>query len=133
MKLLWLDDIRNPFDGDWIKKYAPRFENDGEIIWVKNYNDFIQWIIKNDLPYMIAFDHDLGEDVAKAKVAKGMSKKQARLQKKEAISGYECAKWLVDYCIDNDAELPLFVVQSANPVGKENIMKLLNNYNNFRK
>ena len=77
---------------------------------------------------MIAFDHDLGEDVAREKIINGMSKRQARIQKRETMSGFECAKWLVEYCINNRVELPRWTVQSANPVGRDNINGLLNNY-----
>ena len=56
-----------------------------------------------------------------------MNKKKAREVKKLAKSGYDCAKWLVDYCIDNDTQIPYWNVQSANPVGKENINGLLIN------
>lgn len=128
-KLLWLDDIRDPNTGDWLNQYAPEFTSSGgEVIWVKNYNQFTDWIKTNGLPHMIAFDHDLGEDVARDRVSNGMSKRQARIKKRETMSGFDCAKWLVEYCMDNQIELPHWTVQSANPVGKENINKLLNNY-----
>lgn len=127
MVLLWLDDMRNPFKDNWVYDYAPQFLGE-TIVWVKNYDEFTEWIKYNGLPHTIAFDHDLGEDVARDKVSKGMSKRQARIQKRETISGYDCAKWLVEYCIDNDLDLPNWVVQSANPVGKDNINGLLNNY-----
>jgi len=130
-KLLWLDDLRNPFIADWfwLSQYAPQFAyGEGETIWVKSYSEFVEWIGINGLPDMIAFDHDLGEDIATDKVSNGMSKRQARRQKRETISGFECAKWLVDYCIDNEIELPQWTVQSANPVGRDNINGLLNNY-----
>ena len=62
-KLLWLDDVRNPFIGDWLMQYAPEFAyGDGEVIWVKNYNQFVDWITKNGLPTEIGFDHDLEPD-----------------------------------------------------------------------
>jgi hypothetical protein len=128
-KLLWLDDIRNPFIEDWLMQYAPQFTyGEREIIWIKSYKEFVEWIKENGLPYMIAFDHDLGEDVAKEKVARGMSKRQARIQKRETMSGFDCAKWLVEYCINNKVELPQWTIQSANPVGRDNINGLLNNY-----
>lgn len=45
-------------------------------------------------------------------------------------TGYDCAKWLIDYCIDNDLELPKKVlVHSMNPTGAENIKSLFNTYN----
>ena len=48
-------------------------------------------------------------------------------------TGYDCAKWLVEYCIDNNKSLPKYAIQSANPVGKENINSLLMNFNKFNK
>lgn len=128
-KLLWLDDIRNPFISDWLMQYAPQFAyGEGETIWVKSYSEFVEWIKENGLPYMIAFDHDLGQDVANEKVRNGMSKRKSRIEKRETMSGFECAKWLVEYCINNNVELPQWTVQSANPVGRDNINGLLNNY-----
>ena len=110
-QLLWLDDIRNPFVGDWLMQYAPQFTCDeGEVTWVKSYDEFTKWIIENGLPDMIAFDHDLGTDK----------------------SGLDCTKWLVDYCMDNDMDLPQWTIQSANPVGADNINGMLNGYKKFR-
>lgn len=43
-------------------------------------------------------------------------------------TGYDCAVWLVNYCMDNKCTIPKWNIQSANPVGKENIKKLLENY-----
>lgn len=126
--LLWLDDIRNPFTDNWLRDYAPQFSNgEGKVVWVKNYDEFINHIIFNGIPDMISFDHDLGEDVAKKRVSNGMSKRQARSLKRETKSGYDCTKWLVDYCLDNGVSIPHFGVHSANPVGAENIRGLLNN------
>ena len=126
--LLWLDDIRDPFVGDWLMSYAPQFsDGEGEVIWVKNFDGFVNHIRFNGLPDMISFDHDLGEDVAISKVKMGLSKRQARKEKRETKSGYDCAKWLVDYCLDKEIPIPVFGVHSANPVGAENIRGLLNN------
>ena len=132
-RLLWLDDIRNPYKDRWLFDYAPEYVSDeNNVIWAKSFKDFTEWILLNGLPNKIAFDHDLGEDVAKGKVADGMSKRQARIQKRETMSGFDCAKWLVEYCIDYDVDLPKWVIQSANPVGKENIDGLLSNYRKQR-
>jgi hypothetical protein len=40
-RLLWLDDVRNPFIADWLLQYAPDYEKD-EVVWVKNYNQFVR-------------------------------------------------------------------------------------------
>ena len=46
-------------------------------------------------------------------------------------TGMDCAKWLVDFCIDNDKRIPDYFVQSANPVGAKNIASLINNAKAF--
>ena len=43
-------------------------------------------------------------------------------------TGYDCAKWLVDYCMDNGLKLPEFEVHSMNPAGGENIRMYLENF-----
>lgn len=108
--LLWLDDYRNPYktDNDWVRAFSP-IGVGCKVIWVKNYKQFINWIIKNSLPDAICFDHDLGTE----------------------HTGYDCAKWLVSYCQDNNLALPLWNCQSANPVGRSNINGILNNYKNY--
>ena len=124
--LLWIDDVRNPVERDWIV-FSP-IGRDVDVVWVKSYFEFTTWIEKNGLPDAICFDHDLGEDESIERVKRGLSKRQVRILKKEAKSGMDCAKWLVEYCIDNKLSLPKYSIQSANPVGKENIDSLLKNF-----
>ena len=124
--LLWLDDMRDPFLGDWLLSYAPDFgDNRENVVWVKNYEDFITWITDNGLPYKVAFDHDLGQDVADEKVENGMSKRKSRKEKKGIKDGKDAANWMVDYCLDNGKDIPFFTIQSANPTGADNIRGLL--------
>ena len=124
--LLWLDDVRNPVERDWL--VFSHIGRDVDVVWVKSYFEFTTWIEKNGLPDAICFDHDLGEDESIERVKRGLSKRQVRILKKEAKSGMDCAKWLVEYCIDNKLSLPKYNIQSANPVGKENIDSLLKNF-----
>lgn len=125
--LLWLDDIRNPFTySDWLLQYAPDYKYEPEtheVVWVKNYNQFVDWITKNGLPTEIGFDHDLEPDTIVGDV---MDIKNCTMM--YGKTGMDCAKWLVDYCMDNDKQLPLWFVQSANPQGRDNINGLLNNF-----
>jgi hypothetical protein len=75
---------------------------------VRSYDEFIGWIEINGLPDMISFDHDLGDETTK--------------------TGYDCAKWLVSYCTQNNLPyLPEYNIHSANPVGKANIESYLSN------
>lgn len=115
--LLWLDDIRNPFLGDWLLQFSPEYYYEKDmgthtVVWVTTYHEFVDWINKKGLPTEIGFDHDLGDN---------------------SKSGMDAAKWLVDYCMDNDVDIPEYFIQSANPVGRENIEGLLENFKNYRK
>lgn len=85
-------------------------KSDGWTI-VRNYDEFVGFIEKNGLPDEISFDHDLGED-----------------KTLEIKSGYDCAKWLCEYCWGNGLPLPSWNVHSANPVGRDNIIQLIQNY-----
>jgi hypothetical protein len=114
LKKLYLDDVRVPKTEGWTI--------------VRNYDDFVEYITKNGLPDEISFDHDLGEDVAKEKVEGGMSKRKTRVEKKETKSGYDCAKWLCDYCWTNGLPIPSWNVHSANPVGRDNIIQILKSF-----
>lgn len=86
-------------------------KKDDTVVWLKNYESFVHQVIDFGLPDSVWFDHDLGE-------------------KK---SGKDCADFLVDYCLDRGAPLPEYHCQSQNPVGRENIVKLLESYNKFYK
>ncbi len=77
-----------------------------DIFWVKNYDEFCMFITENGLPDIICFDHDLGEEK----------------------SGYECAKFVVSYCQEHNFDIPEYNIQSNNPVGKDNIKSLMENW-----
>jgi len=126
--LIWLDDIRNPFEGSWLN-FSPIPLNElGEIVWLKSYKEFVSWIKTNGLPDGICFDHDLADEHNQAQLT-DFKLHNADVERFKEMTGYDCAKWLVNYCIDNNLKLPLFNIQSANPVGKQNIYSLLTNFN----
>lgn len=129
-KLLWLDDIRDPNNDTWLNWLINENVNilDYDMVWVKSYNAFTEYIIKNGLPDLISFDHDLGQGDAADRVNQGMTKKQSRTLKKETLSGFDCTKWLVEYCLNNKKHIPAYKIQSANPVGAENIKHLIENF-----
>ncbi len=77
---------------------------------VRTYEEFVEYIDKNGLPDEISFDHDLGENVTEIK------------------SGYDCAKWLCNYCWTNGIPIPSWNVHSANPVGRDNIIGILKSF-----
>ena len=113
---LYLDDIRTP-------------KKDGWTI-VRCYEDFISTIITNGMPDEISFDHDLGEEHINYFFENGGRENPPDPQKANfrEKTGYDAAKWLVDFCYDNGLPLPKFNVHSANPVGRDNILHLLETY-----
>jgi hypothetical protein len=124
---LFLDDIRNPKDctNGLVPSHMNKlfWENDWNI--ARSYDQFAKWIVENGLPDFIAFDHDLADvhysmDFSKEKGNQGTER-----------TGYDCAKWLADYCIQNGKKLPEYVVHSQNPVGKLNIQSYLANVKKF--
>lgn len=118
MKKLFLDDIRNPNEAiGLVHSDLDHFYIQGDWLIVRNYFDFCGLIQKSGLPDLISFDHDLADDGYKLYPDDSYTEK----------TGYECAKWLVDWCLENNKQLPKFVVHSANPVGKKNIEIYLNN------
>ncbi|WP_081411648.1 cyclic-phosphate processing receiver domain-containing protein [Chryseobacterium gregarium] len=115
-RLLFLDDIRYPPDAYHYTKQDMFLWEDWHV--VRNYAQFVSRILEKGLPEMISFDHDLADEHYSEQDSQECVEK----------TGYDCAKWLVGYCLDHDAELPEFYCHSMNPVGKENIEDLLNNF-----
>lgn len=115
--LLWLDDLRNPFKDNWVRDFSP-IGIECEIIWIKKYYDFCYYIEESGIPDAICFDHALSDIHCNKSTYKEKT-------------GYDCAKFLVEYCLDNKLQLPLWSIQSSNPAGKTNIQALLENYTKF--
>lgn len=128
-RILWLDDLRNPYLD--IEGKVPKA--DLIVDWVLNFEQFVQWIEKHGLPKVISFDHDLADEHYTPEYFwdnYDESKKYQEWKSKhyKEKTGMDCAKWLVDYCIDSNKPLPEFYVHSANPVGADNIRGLLTNF-----
>ena len=128
-RFLFLDDLRHPYDAFEHTKQTMFLQKKWEV--VKNYKEFIEWIKKNGVPDFISFDHDLADthytpshlwnDYDK-------SKEWQEQQEHEEKTGYECAKWLIDYCLDNNLKCPDFYCHSMNPVGKDKINAILTQF-----
>jgi hypothetical protein len=112
--LLWLDDYRDPFDSNvnWLT-FSPISLIDVEVVWVKSYKEFTEWIITNGLPDAICFDHDLAHEHMSFFFTNGGHENppDPSSVEFEEKTGYDCAKWLVNYCMDNKCLLPAFSSQ----------------------
>jgi hypothetical protein len=124
MKKLFLDDIRQPKDACYLV-LNPKIYWDNDWFVVKNYVEFCSWIKRNGLPEIISFDHDLADIHYEVDFKDWDDNTADQLGVEE--TGLDCAKWLVDYCLDNGFELPEYHVHSANPSGKKNIQSYLDN------
>lgn len=130
---LFLDDIRIPEEAFSYTGYSVFVDNSWVV--VRNYEEFTSWIAKNGLPHFVSFDHDLADSHYAPSYLWDdyeASKRWQDSQVHKEKTGYECAKWLVDYCIDNDLQCPNYFCHSMNPVGRDNIVKLLNKFNETR-
>lgn len=107
MKKLYLDDIRIPKTEGWVI--------------IRTYEDFVDWIEKNGIPDEVSFDHDLAEIHHNPPTKTESSKYYEK-------TGYDAAKWLCEYCWTNGLPIPTWNVHSANPVGRDNITQLIQNF-----
>jgi hypothetical protein len=113
---LFLDDIRVPKDVKWVK--LPNVE----WVIVRNFDQFVEKIEKDGLPEIIAFDHDLAFD--HYNIDNGSFFPPSHIEP----TGYDCAKWLIQYCSDNDIYPPKYFVHSMNEIGKKNIISYIESY-----
>lgn len=101
---------------------------------VRNYDEFVYYITEMfEAGYfidLVSFDHDLGLEHIEYYFNNGGHENPPdplKAQFKEK-SGYDCAKWLTEFCLSNKLKLPEYRVHSANPIGRRNIISYLDNY-----
>lgn len=116
---LFLDDNRQPYDV-FLNTIDPDYENNESWSIVRDFNEFKGYIEENGLPKLISFDHDLDMDHYLPE-----NQSDINYSDLKTLTGYDCAKWLVEYCSENGFVIPNFKVHSQNPVGAENITKVL--------
>jgi hypothetical protein len=117
---IFLDDIRKPTD-----IYRDSVDSSWEV--VKNYYQFVGKVRENfDKIILISFDHDLADEHYKIGQPSGFT--EFDYTKCKEKTGIDCAKWLIEYCMTNQKNLPEYKCHSFNPVGKENILSLLGSF-----
>jgi hypothetical protein len=112
---LFLDDVRYPEQVTWVQ--LPLLQ------WtiIRNYNDFVNEIQTHGIPAFVTFDHDLA---AEHYVDWEEIEPETIFTEK---TGYDCAQWLVNYCMEHHLKFPPYSVHSMNPVGKTNIISYIEN------
>lgn len=133
MKYLLLDDIRDAETTfNWTKNTIYSL-NEWDL--VLNYTEFVKYIEINGLPDVISFDHDLADEHYVPQEYWEPYEKSAEYQSNQKYTektGNDCAKWLVEYCINNKLDLPKCLVHSANPIGADRIRKTLLDFDKYK-
>jgi hypothetical protein len=125
MKMLFLDDWRIPRDCAqymWQRKVnCTIFHQEWDI--VRSHGQFIKWIETNCVPDLVSFDYDLA-DVEELKEELPIEE-WFSLDENRVWTGLDCAKYLLNYCKENNIKFPDYIIHSVNPDGVEKIKKLL--------
>jgi hypothetical protein len=79
--------------------------------------------VDNGLPEIISFDHDL-TDVVELKEDLPIEE-WFDLENSREYTGMDCARWLMNYCLETNKPLPKYVIHSSNPDGSKNMEELL--------
>jgi hypothetical protein len=121
---LFLDDFRIPAD---VILYMPKckYYVDREWVIARSYDEFVATILEKGIPIAVSLDHDLADEHYAAGDL-GMTVDYSEFTEK---TGYHCAKWLIEYCIDHNKEIPTAVfIHSRNMPGSKNIESLFTTY-----
>ena len=132
-KKIYLDDVRTPIDSSW------------EV--VRDFNQFCAKVQELGLSEIecISFDHDLGPTAMREYFNNVYKHGELDYDNIQEKTGYDCAKWLVNYYYDNLSDVnmddepvviweprkinfPDCYVHSANVVGAYNIIGYLENF-----
>lgn len=114
---LFLDDIRDPKMAYDTCVRDERYKNE-EWEVVRDYKEFIKIIALKGIPDLVSFDHDLND----IHYINYMKNDKKYYEKDEEKTGYQCLKWLIEYCMTNDEKIPECIFHTANVVGKKNMI-----------
>lgn len=123
---LFLDDKKNAKDV-WSTTKTPEY---AVYNWVtiKDYDSFVDIIKEQGLPTRISFDHNLSDEHYGYEDSKDIPYDSFEIK-----TGYDCALWLIEYCIDYSYSLPVCKIHCNMDKGAKNIQKLLDNFNSYQK
>lgn len=113
-RYVFLDDIRYPKDAYYYTKNPIYVEK--EWIIVRNYDEFVNDILDNGLSYCYSFDHDLADEHYGSHL-----KKNIYYSEYKEKTGFACAQWLVNHCLEHGHKVPRYIIHSMNVPGSINI------------
>jgi len=120
---LFLDDERFPKDVKWVELPLVPW------VIVRNYKQFVETIERDGVPLTVSFDHDLADEHYQefhaANDKRLVNKGNFRYSEMKEKTGYHCAQWLAQYCVDKNHPLPVYYLHTMNHIGKENMRSIL--------
>lgn len=120
---LFLDDERMPRDVKWVD--LPPYN----WVIVRNYRQFVEIIKRDGVPATVSFDHDLADEHYQehhcAHDEKMLSRGLIRYEKFVEKTGYDCAKFLANHCVDYNIPIPTYFTHTLNGIGAINIASIL--------
>ena len=120
---LFLDDDANriPCKLPWIE--LPPYN----WVIVRSYDEFVKTITERDLPFVVSFDHDLGDTAYQEFHRAHNADKIIKYENIAEKTGFHCAQFLANYCIEHKLKLPLYYIHTLNSIGAMNIFSILEN------
>lgn len=121
---LFLDDERIPANVTWTQIPQRAYKI------VRSYTEFVERIQKDGVPLFVTFDHDLADAHYAAMLKEANSilfDERIAVDYGPEKTGFDCAKWLVEFCHNEDLKFPEYTVHSMNPIGRQRIMEYIAN------
>ena len=133
---IFLDDIRNPencvtYMHKRIGSLNPIYLE--EWVIARNYNEFVDIVTRHiDKITHISFDHDIAEEhytTPNEEFLPELYDRNMEIGLYNEKTGYDCAKFALNYYRQKGKELPIIFVHTLNPAGRENITNLFKKRN----
>jgi hypothetical protein len=124
---LFLDDERIPQRVTWVELPPVSW------VIVRTYESFVSTIEKYGLPKAIAFDHDLAPEHYDRFFQAARANAPFNYEGLRYKTGYDAAKWLVNYCQKNNLDVPAYYLHTKNHIGAANIDSLFKSYMKIKK
>ncbi len=132
---IFLDDERMPWDVTWCD-----IRRDYHYNIIRTVDEFTGMIeTLGYLPDFVSFDHDLADEHYEVMLKEVEAHRHTAFVDDEhgglnltfdygkEKTGFDAAKWLVNFCIDRGLKFPDYRVHSMNPIGRERIIAYIEN------
>jgi hypothetical protein len=96
---------------------------------VTDYDEFVRTIKEKGIPATVSFDHDLCQEhydeYTVAHDERMLSYGKIRYDVFTEKTGFDCAKFLAELCVEKGVPIPLYYIHTLNPIGRQNIFSIM--------